>query len=377
MTIHELPTPALLLDVEILERNLKAMQDRANKLGVKLRPHIKTHKCIEVGTRQRELGATGITVSTFYEAEQFAAAGFDDITWAFPLPPVYATRAVELAKKITVRVVVDSLEAKGHLDKAARTTGVTPHVWLEVDCGQHRSGVDPDSSAAEELVRALSESKTLQFDGILTHAGHSYQARTRKEILPTAHQERDTMKAFAARMRSKGYDIPAVSIGSTPTMSVVDDLSGITEIRPGNYAFYDYTQAAIGSCGVADCALTVLSSVVSHQRGASHFVVDAGALALSKDASPTHVRNDMDMGILFEDYERKRLHAHIHLRTLSQEHGKVLAASAATIEGQFPVGEKVRILEHHSCLTAAQFDEYHVVKGDEVVEKWKVLRGRV
>ncbi len=376
MTIHELPTPALLLDLDILERNLATMQQRANRLGVSLRPHIKTHKCIEIARRQASLGARGITVSTFYEAEQFAAAGFQDITWAFPLPLVYADRVAELSTRILLRTVVDSLEAAEALERASRRVDKRLHVWLKVDCGYHRAGVDPASASAVQLVDYLVHSKELLFDGILTHAGHSYHARNRDEIRTIAEQERSVMVEFAERLRAKGYPVPAVSVGSTPTMSVIDNLAGVTEIRPGNYVFYDYTQAMIGSCGVADCALTVLASVISHQPGAAHFVTDAGALALSKDLGPTHVSNDMDMGILFEDYERKRLHAHIHLRSLSQEHGKVVADSPQTIEGKFRVGDRVRILEHHACLTAAQFDEYSVVKGEEVVDRWKILRGR-
>jgi D-serine deaminase-like pyridoxal phosphate-dependent protein len=376
MTLHELPTPALLLDIDILERNLSTMQQRARRLGVSLRPHIKTHKCIEIARRQMNLGAVGLTVSTFSEAEQFATAGFNDITWAFPLPLVYADLAAQLSTRITFRVVVDSLEAAEALERAAHRVDKRMHVWLKVDCGYHRAGVDPSTLYAMKLVEHLLNSKDLLFDGILTHAGHSYHARSREEILPFAKQEHSVMVEFAERLHAKGYRVPGISIGSTPTMSVAENLSGITEVRPGNYAFYDYTQAMIGSCGVADCALTVLSSVISHQSGASHFIIDAGALALSKDLGPTHVSNDMDMGILFEDYGRKRLHAHIHLRTLSQEHGKVVADSSATIEGKFRVGDRVRILEHHSCLTAAQFDEYYVVQGERVVDRWKILRRR-
>ena len=377
MHIHELPTPALLIDLEILERNFGFMQGRANELRVTLRPHIKTHKCLEIATRQRDLGAKGITVSTFYEAEVFLAAGFTDITWAFPLPPVYAARVARFPESTCLRVVIDGREAKGHLDKICRTKGRKVHVWLKVDCGYHRAGVDPKTAEAEYLVKSLSESKVLEFDGILSHSGHAYHARRREEILPFAREERDTMVEFAGRMRAKGYQVPAVSVGSTPAMTVVDDLTGINEMRPGNYAFYDYTQAMIGSCGVGECALTVLSSVISHQAGASHFLTDAGALALSKDAGPTHVKNQMGMGCIFENYERKRLEAHLELTTLSQEHGRVNAEAARYIEGRFPVGERVRILEHHSCLTAANFDKYYVVKDDQVVDEWKILRGRV
>lgn len=376
MNVAELLTPALLIDQSILERNLKTMQARAKSLGVALRPHIKTHKCLEIARQQRDLGAQGITVSTFYEAETFIGAGFNDVLWAFPIPPVYATRVLKFPES-TIRVVIDSSEAKGHLDKVCRTAGRKLHVWLKVDCGYHRAGVDPESEEAERLVQSLVDSNVLLFDGILSHSGHAYHARNRQEILPIAQQERDVMVNFAERMKAKGYPIPAISIGSTPAASVIDRLDGISEVRPGNYAFYDYTQAMIGSCSVSDCALTVLASVISHQPGASHFLTDAGALALSKDEGPTHVKNEMGMGILFENYERKRLASHLQLATLSQEHGKVIAESPRFLENSFAVGEKVRILEHHSCLTAANFDRYYVVDGDEVVDEWRIYRGRV
>jgi D-serine deaminase-like pyridoxal phosphate-dependent protein len=375
-SIYDLPTPALLIDQDILERNLTRMQDRANSLGVSLRPHIKTHKCIEIANHQLELGARGITVSTFYEAEQFAAKGFNDITWAFPLPPVYAPKVVELYEKSRIRVVIDSPEAKAILDDIATTAGQRIHVWLKVDCGYHRAGVNPRSELAESLLQSLSESQTLIFDGILSHSGQAYLARNRAEIVGYAEQERFIMVEFAERMRSQGCKIPAISIGSTPTMWVAESLKGIDEIRPGNYAFNDYTQVMLGSCGIGDCALSVLASVISHQQGASHFITDAGALALSKDVGPTHIRNDMDMGSIYEDYDRKRLHAHVHVRSLSQEHGKVVTADTQIIEGKFKIGDRIRVLEHHSCLTAANFDQYHVVKGEEVIDRWKILRGR-
>lgn len=376
MSLSALPTPALLLDSEILERNLQRMQDRANALKVRLRPHLKTHKCLQVARWQERLGAQGVTVSTFYEAKQFAAAGFKDILWAFPLPPIYATRVAELAGDVTLRVVVDSLEAKGHLDKAARVTGRKVHVWLKVDCGNHRAGVDPSSPLAEDLVRKLGESTALEFDGILSHSGHAYHGKNRTEILEAARQERDVMVAFAERMRAKGHRVPAISVGSTPAASVIDHLEGVDEMRPGNYAFHDYTMAMLGVCGVEDCALTVLTSVISHQPGARHVITDAGALSLSKDLGPTHLANPMGMGPIFEDYERKRLHAHIHMGSLSQEHGKLVADGPASLDGLFAVGDRVRVLEHHSCLAVPHHDEYVVVRDGEIVDRWPILKGR-
>ena len=376
-SIYDLPTPALLIDHGILERNLTRMQDRANSLGVTLRPHIKTHKCVEIANHQLELGARGITVSTMYELEQFIAAGFNDITWAFPLIPAHVERVAELNEKATVRLVVDSMEMIDRLESIDRLGNERFHVWLKVDSGYHRAGVDPKSPFAEQLVRVLNDCKNIIFDGVLTHAGHSYEAHNRDEVLAIAEQERSVMVEFADRMRGRGYKVPMVSVGSTPTMAVVENLDGVSEMRPGNYAFYDYTQVMLGICGVADCALSVISTVVSHQPGAAFFITDSGALALSKDPGPTHISNDMDIGIVFEDYERKRLHPHVHMKILSQEHGKVLISNPAIIADNFRVGDKIRVLEHHSCLTAANFDHYYVVRGEEVIDRWKILRGRI
>lgn len=376
MHIDQLLTPALLIDLEVLERNLASMQKRADALGVTLRPHIKTHKCLEIARRQVHSGARGITVSTFYEAEHFAAAGFADITWALPLPLVYTSAVLSMPAGVTLRVVVDSDEAVRYLENAARIRGRKQHVWLKVDCGYHRAGVDPSHPLAEALVEHLNRSDSLLFDGILSHSGYAYSAHSRAEILSYAHRERSTLVDFAQRMRQRGHSIPSVSIGSTPAMSVIDNLEGVDEVRPGNYAFYDLTQVMIGSCTVADCALTVLASVISHQPGASHIVTDAGALALSKDSGPTHLGADRAMGGIFEDYGRRRLHPFVAFGNLSQEHGKVVAKDPSDLEGSFEVGDRIRILELHSCLTAANFDRYWVVKNDQVIEEWPILRGR-
>ncbi len=379
MTIYQIFTPALLLDIDILENNLQAMQNLASKHRVSLRPHIKTHKCIEIAKKQQSLGAKGITVSTFYEAEQFAAAGFNDITWAIPLPPIFAEKAVELSQKITLRLIIDSIESKDALTKAASKANAPIHVFLKVDCGFHRAGVDPSSTFAEDLARALSESKQLQFDGILTHAGHAYSACSKEEIIEIAEKERSLMVNFAQWLRGNKINVTTISIGSTPTVTLAEKLDGVNEIRPGNYVFNDYTQAQLGVCSVNNCALTVLATIISHQPEANHFVTDAGALALSKDLGATQIRNDMGMGIIFEDYDRKRLFANldVQIQSLSQEHGIVRVDRHASIVERFKVGERVRILEHHACLTAANFDYYYVVRGNEVIDKWKILRGRV
>jgi D-serine deaminase-like pyridoxal phosphate-dependent protein len=312
---------------------------------------------------QRSLGATGITVSTLHEARVFADHGFDDITWAFPVILSRIDEAIELASRVTLRIVVDSPDALVRL----MGTGYPFHVWIKVDCGYHRAGVDPHSEVALNLARDLHESPTLTFDGILTHSGHAYHARGKNALRAIAEEERRVMVDFTERLRTEGgVDVSRISVGSTPAMSFVEDLNGVTEMRPGNYSLYDYSQTVIGSCKVIDCAATVLASVVSSQPGMSHCVVDAGALALSKDAGPGGAGSTM--GEIFEDYAMGTLRQATRVASVSQEHG--------IVSSRLPVGSKVRILPNHSCLTVAQFDEFHVVEGDRVVDTWKIWRER-
>lgn len=187
-------------------------------------------------------------------------------------------------------------------------------------------------------------------------------------IRRVAEEERRVTVEFADRLRTEGaVSVSHVSVGSTPAMSVVEHLSGVTEARPGNYALYDYSQTIIGSCSVNDCAVSVLASVVSSQPGANHSIVDAGALALSKDAGPDDAPQ-RTMGEIFEDYAAGSLSRESRVVSVSQEHG--------TVSGRLPLGTKVRVLPNHSCLTVAQFDEFHVVRGDEIVDKWKIWRDR-
>lgn len=363
MRLDELPTPTLLLDAAKLEANLARMARRASELDVALRPHVKTHKSIAIARRQRDLGASGITVSTLAEARVFAAAGFDDITWAFPLISSRLDEVASLSTEIRLGVVVDSLAAV----EALAELGASAAVWIKVDCGYHRAGVDPASERAHQLARRIDAGPHLRFAGLLTHAGHAYHRRGREALLEVAREERDVMVSLGQRLRADGIEVPLVSVGSTPTMSVVDHLDGVDEMRPGNYTFYDLSQVVFGSCEVADCALTVLSSVVSAQPGAAHAVIDAGALALSKDAGPTDLGHDA-MGGIYADYGRGSLDPHRHPVSLSQEHG--------VVRGSFRVGERVRVLPNHSCLAAAQFDAYTVVDGDIVVDRWPIARQR-
>ena len=360
--LADVPTPAVVLDLDILERNLARMATRARELGVALRPHAKTHKCVEVARLQQAHGIAGLTVSTLVEARVFANHSFSDITWAFPVILSRIAEARELAQRVTLRLVVDSVEAVDALER-----GGTPfHVWLKVDCGYHRAGVDPHAGESLTLARRLAESDRLQFDGILTHSGHAYHGRDPAAIRKIAEQERSVMVEFGERLRRAGIAVPAISVGSTPAMSQVTSLAGVTEARPGNYALYDYSQIVLGSCRLADNASTVLASVVSTHPGTGHAVIDAGALALSKDPGSEFAPRQ-SMGEILAD-GAGGLRDDCRVVSVSQEHG--------IISAPLPVGTRLRIVPNHSCLTVAQFDEFVVVRGDDVVDRWRIWRGR-
>lgn len=361
-TIHDLPTPALLLDIDVLERNLRGMQDRATRLGVALRPHLKTHKCVEVARAQRALGATGVTVSTLYEARVFADHGFDDITWAFPLAGERAGDVAALGDSTRLGVVVDDEAPLQALEAA----GAEVRVWIKVDCGYGRAGVDPGSELFHRLARRTTESGTLEFAGLLSHSGHAYHARSPFDARRIAEDERRVTAGAAEDLRSAGIDVPAVSTGSTPAMAHVEELGGVTEVRPGNYALYDLTQVGLGACAPGECAATVLASVVSSSQERGRSIVNAGALALSVDRGPAH--GPPSFGRLFEDYSAGSLRHNARLISLSQEHG--------IVNHPLPVGERVRILPNHVCLVTACFDAFYVVQGESVIDAWRIWRGR-
>lgn len=379
MTIDDLRTPALLLDADRTEANLRRMQDYANSQGVKLRPHCKTHKSPEVARHQRALGAAGLTVSTPYELSVFANAGFNDLTLAVPVSPPWLPFIAEMSKIADVGILVDSQEAIEAAERVCGQEGRRLGLWIEIDSGQHRSGFDPHDSEMLTTTSLALKAKNLAFQGYLTHGGHAYGARNRDEARAIAEQERDTMLACREQAEKAGLTIPQLSIGSTPAMSAGITLEGISEIRPGNYVFYDYTQAAIESCVVSDCAVSVLATVISAHRENRRAVIDAGALALSKDLGPIHVEPNCGFGKVYGDYGVGELLKGVFIRTLTQEHGMIewTPEADALAKAIFKVGGQIRILENHSCLTVAMFDKYHVVRGDEVVDEYEIKRGRL
>lgn len=362
----DIATPAFLVDRGIVARNCDRMRAKARASGVAFRPHVKTHKTVEVARMQHGGGVGPITVSTLAEAEFFAHAGFRDITYAVPVAPEKLERAAALASTIQrLNLLVDSPAALAAIEELSTSRGVVFDVFLKVDCGYHRAGVDPDSEESLALARAILTSSAVRFHGLLTHAGHSYHARNAGEIATVAAEERGALHRFRERLGVEGGALVR-SIGSTPTASVVERFEECDEVRPGNYVFYDAFQATVGSCAREDVAVSVLTTVVGSYPDRRSMIVDAGALALSKDSGPDHVEPRFGYGVVC-DLSLRPLP--MRLAALSQEHGRV------ECEDVLPVGTRLRIVPNHSCLTAAMFDAYHVLDRGEVVERWRPVRG--
>ena len=370
--ISDLPTPAFLVDLDVVERNCRTMLDKARDAGVTLRPHVKTHKTVE-GARLQLGGDSGpITVSTLAEAELYADAGFRDITYAVPITPGKLERAVRIQQKVDVlHLLVDHMDAVVAAGEFASANGVRLSIFIKIDCGYHRAGVDPSSDLALELARAIDAEPMLTLAGSLTHGGHSYHASGRDQIAVVAEEERRAVIDFGRRLADAGIAPGTLSTGSTPTVALAQHFEGIDEIRPGNYIFFDAFQASIGSCDWSDCAATVLASVIAIHPDRRQIVIDAGALALSKDRGATHLGDDPGYGVIAG---RGGPRTDLRLHTLSQEHGQIEVEDAAVFD-HVRIGHKLRIIVNHSCLSAALYDRYQIVRGEQVVDEWRPVRG--
>ena len=335
--------------------------------GVSLRPHLKTAKSAEVGRLATAGEAGGITVSTLAEAEYFAGRGFHDITLAVGITPEKLIRVAGLLNRgASINVITDDIET-------ANVIGGLPtrfNTFIEIDSGGSRAGVDPNGDDLLEIGRALGD----RLVGVLTHAGHSYECRTVEAIKKVAEQERLAVVTAAERLRAAGMSCPTVSVGSTPTMTHTERMDGVTEARPGVYMFQDVFQAIIETCTMDDIAITVLASVIGHRASKNRLVLDAGALALSKDRSTAATDEDVGYGLVW-DIDGKPSFGECSIESVSQEHGVATSAKPLPFDS-LHVGTKVRIAPNHACITAAAHNRYYVVDGSrEVIAEWDRVNG--
>lgn len=391
-TLHDISTPSLVLDVTRLLANCEFMAARAKQLGVRLRPHMKTAKSADVARVATAGQFGGITVSTLAEAEYFFAHGFNDITLAVGFLPDRLPRALALVRQGAALQILTDSEAAAKLI-AAGAADVAPHrlgVLIEVDCGDRRGGVDAAGDELLAIARAMHGMPGVQLAGVLTHGGHSYRCTSIEEIQAVARHERDSVALAAQRLRAAGLPCETASVGSTPTCTHAQDFAGCTEMRPGVYMLGDLDQVGLESLPAARVAATVLCSVIGVYPDQNKLIVDAGGLALSKDASAQRHGEQIGYGLVL-DIDGKPLRRIVHVEgtrtgsvtkpvdawvfAASQEHGQITAADPLPFE-KLKVGARLRILPNHICMTAAAHPGFYVVEGGgEVVAQWGRVNG--
>ena len=348
------------------------MRDKVRELGVTLRPHVKTSKSIDVLKVLAGGTDVPITVSTLAEARYFFAHGVTDVLYAVGIAPVKLPEIADLIRAgCKLRIILDTVEAADAVQEFAEAEGVPIEALIEIDSDGHRAGVAPDDSLLVEIGRRLGTSLA----GVMTHAGASYDCRTRDEFKGMAEQERALTVHAAERLRAAGLRCDIVSVGSTPTLHYARNLKGVTEARAGVYAFGDLVQVELGTCAMEDIAIGVIASVIGHNRQHGRVLIDGGFLALSRDRGTADMPIDWGYGAVCDPVSGEVIDG-VTVSSTNQEHGIITARSGVMDFARFPVGSRVRILPNHACATAAAYDRYFVTDGsDKIVDVWERVNG--
>ena len=338
-SLKDVGTPCLLLDRDRMDRNVSRLRERLDRLGVGLRPHLKTAKSVDAARQVMTSPSGPATVSTLKEAEQFARAGVRDLIYAVGVSPDKIERILALrADGIDLAVTLDTVEQAQAVASASLQAGDPIPALIEIDCDGHRSGV-------------------------LTHAGASYGAIGDEALRACAEVERASAVQAATLLRKAGFTCPVVSVGSTPTAHFAESLDGVTEVRAGVFVFFDLVMAGIGVCEIDDIALSVLGTVIGHQPEKGWILVDAGWMAMSRDRGTAKQKIDQGYGLVC-DIEGRPF-GDLILSDANQEHGIITVRPGSDAQlPDLPIGTRVRILPNHACATGAQHEAYQVVRSD-------------
>ncbi|AWM86381.1 alanine racemase [Microvirga sp. 17 mud 1-3] len=367
--LPDLKTPYVLVQKERLLRNIRRGAAIATEAGIRLRPHVKTHKSIELAALQHEHGAEGLTASKPSEAEIFVRAGFKDVLVAYPV--IDPERIIPLLRaadcnRASVTFIADSREGLTAVEKAAQAAGRSVPVRIKIDVGLHRCGIAAESPALEGLAEILKRSSALIFDGLVSHAGHAYGRTGRDQIGEVAAEERRLMLLARERLTGLGLPDAKISVGSTPTVFSSETFAGIDEIRPGNYVFLDLTAVRLGIATHDDIALAVVATIVSANE--DYYIVDAGSKALTSDLG-AHSSGGAGFGLAstFDDRASR-----LPVVRLSEEHGFVERRG-----GTLPVGTRMLIYPNHACPVVNLFNRLAVYDPEGEPSLWSVdARGR-
>lgn len=353
-------TPAPLVREAILVRNITDMAGFARQAGVDLRPHVKVHKIPRLARIQVNQGAVGVTVSKLDEAEAMVEGGLEDIFVASPITETKKIkRLLKLSDRAEVSVIADSREGVKALALGAAEKGKKLRVLLSIDCGFNLCGLPSDESAVR-LARQIYEEEALEFGGIMTHAGHSHGAEGPEKVQEIGLDEGQLMVELASMLKKEGLECPRVSVGSTATVKMAGMVEGVTEIRPGNYIFNDMAGVALGVAMEEDCALTILTRVVSRPTE-DRCIVDAGSKTMS-------LAKGRQSGTMYAGFGKVKGHPEVVVSRLEEEHG-VLSLPP---ESDIMVGDLLEIVPNNAGLVINLAPSVHIIRNEEPWEEWKV-----
>jgi D-serine deaminase-like pyridoxal phosphate-dependent protein len=361
--LERLDTPALLIDLDIVEGNVREMAEVARGAQVALRPHVKTHKAPEIARMQVDAGARGLTVAKLGEAEVMADAGFDDLLIAYPIVgETKLERLGTLIDRAEVSVSLDSIEVAAGLGRLGTRLGRDVAVLVEVDTGMHRMGRPPGEPSAS-LAFEVARIPGVEVIGLLTHAGHAYRAVDAADLGRIAQREALDLLETAERCARGGLEIREISVGSTPTARIVATVPGVTEVRPGTYVYNDVQQLRLGVATVEACAARVLVTVVARPT-AERFLVDGGSKSFSADGGD---------GPPFPGRGLVLRRPDLILDFMTEEHG----VGHIEGDGDVAIGERLEVVPLHVCSCVNMYDEAVGVRGGRVDHQISIAaRGR-
>ncbi|MBY9001469.1 MAG: alanine racemase [Candidatus Heimdallarchaeota archaeon] len=355
--------PTLIVSKVQVLNNINKIKSKAERNGIRFRPHFKTHQSIEVGKWLKKLGVKHITVSSVRMAECFAKAGWEDITIAFPVNILEIIRINNLAKSIQLNLLVESVETIQFLDEELQHD---VDVWINIDTGYNRDGVAWDNHKdITRLAFQINKTNKMKLVGILTHAGHSYKARSKKEILSVHEDTTNKMVEVQRKLQQDGFDGIQISVGGTPTASVAEDFSMVDEIRPGNFVFYDLKQVQIGSCSEEEIAIRFACPVIAKYEERNEILIDGGAIHFSKDHL-LDAQGRIIYGYLSQPFNKEFSRIRdAHVSSISQEHGTIEVSNNDFFQ-EIRVGDIVYIMPVHACLATNLMGKLITLTGKEI-----------
>lgn len=376
MTLNDLATPAVLIDQPRALANIDRMQEAADRRGIRMRPHTKTHKSPFIARWQIDRGAIGICCAKLGEAEVFAAAGFTDIRLPYPINPTNAPRVLRLLERTNLSFIVDHPAVARSWSDVISRAGRLVDVLIKVDVGFHRCGINPDPSTASGFIKEVARLPGLHLRGLLSHAGHAYHATSPDHLRSIAEEEARTLHTLATAARHAGVQIDELSAGATPSARFSLNQEWLTEYRAGNYVYFDRTQVGLGAATLDDCALTVLAMVVT-KPAPDRIILDCGSKTLTADGARGFAPLP-GYGVVFRDVTLgpgQRPDADLIVERLSEEHATVRVASGRT---ELEPGDRVRVLPNHSCVVSNLVDRAWLTDGARVLGELPIAaRGQI